>query len=94
MIERVSRSDERDKSMQEALKEKEKQEKEKHLQALETAIKSMRNTECWGHKSYALNFSWPPAQDLLQMLKSTPRIKVTDLKYKKRVGNESYFGGF
>jgi hypothetical protein len=77
--------------------EKEKQEKEKqekHLQALETAIKSMRNTECWGHKSHAVNFSWPPAQDLLQMLKSTPSIKVKDLKYKKRSNNNSWFGGF
>jgi hypothetical protein len=94
LIERVSRSDERDKSMQEALKEKEKQEKEKHLQALETAIKSMRNTESWGGKSYAVNFSWPPAQDLLQMLKSTPNIKVKDLKYKIKSDNGNYFGGF
>ncbi len=92
MIERVSRSDERDKSMQEALKEKEKQ--EKHLQALETAIKSMRNTECWGLKSNAVNFSWPPAQDLLQMLKSTPSIKVKDLKYKIKSEDKNYFGGF
>jgi hypothetical protein len=54
----------------------------------------MRNTECWGSKGYAVNFSWPPAQDLLQMLKSTPNIKVKDIKYKKRTGDERYFGGF
>ena len=78
--------------MQEFLKEKEKQ--EKHLQALEAAIASIRKTECWGRKDYALNFEWPTKQELLEMLKSTPNIKVADLKYKKKDGNSSWFGGF
>ena len=67
---------------------------EKHLQAIEAAIKTMRKTECWGIKSSALNFEWPSAQDLLQMLKNTPIIKAADLKYKINQYNVSYFGGF
>jgi hypothetical protein len=66
----------------------------KHLQTLETAIKSMRKTECWGYNGCAINFEWPTAQELLQILKSTPSIKVADLKYKKRSDDNSFFGGF
>ncbi len=54
----------------------------------------MRKTECWGRNVISTNFEWPPAQDLLQMLKSTPNIKVKDLKYKKKDGNSFWFGGF
>jgi hypothetical protein len=67
-MERFSLSEEQYKFMQEST--------EKHLQALEAAIKSMRKTECWGRNVFATNFEWPPAQDLLQMLKSTLNIKV------------------
>ena len=66
----------------------------KHLQTLETAIKSMRKTECWGYNGCAINFEWSTAQELLQILKSTPSIKVADLKYKKRSDDNSFFGGF
>jgi hypothetical protein len=58
------------------------------------AIRSMRKSECWGENKFALNFEWPPAQDLMQMLNTTQKIKVADLKYKKRNGNENFFGGF
>ncbi len=78
--------------MQEFLKEKEKQ--EKHLQALEAAIASIRKTECWGRKDYALNFEWPTKQELLEMLKSTPNIKVADLKYKIKSNCKDWFGAF
>ena len=47
-----------------------------------------------GENKFATNFEWPPAQDLLQMLQSTPNIKVADLKYKKKSNSDSYFGGF
>ena len=68
---------------------------EKQIQAsIDAAIKSMRKTECWGRKSFALNFEWPTAQELLQMLKTTPIIKAADLKYKKKSDNTYYFGGF
>jgi hypothetical protein len=64
------------------------------LQTFEMVIRSVRKSECWGRNYYAINFEWPTAQDLLQMLKTTPNIKVADLKYKKKDGNSSWFGGF
>ena len=88
LIERVSLSENEYKSFKEFKLQKEK---EKQLQAaIETAIKTMRKTECWGCNCKALNFEWPTAQDLLQMLKSAPVIKVADLKYK----GDSWFRGF
>ena len=90
MIERFSLSEAEYNFMKDA-SEKEKH----HLSALEVVIKTMRKTECWGRKgSYSLNFEWPAAQDLLQMLKSNPIIKVVDLKYKPKSNNNGYFGGF
>lgn len=68
---------------------------EKHYQRLETSIKSLRKTPCWGRETYALDFEYPTAHQLLQMLKKTLNIKVAELKYKNKVseGYPSYFGG-
>jgi len=68
--------------------------KEKYLQAPEAAITSIRKTECWGRKDYALNFEWPTKQELLEMLKSTPNIKVADFKYKIKSDDKNWFGAF
>ena len=54
----------------------------------------MRKTQCWGWNNYAVNFEWPTAQDLLQMLKNKLNIKVADLKYKNWNSNNDWFGGF
>jgi hypothetical protein len=78
--------------VQEFFKEKEKQ--EKHFQALEAAIASIRKTECWGKNNFALNFEWPTKQELLEMLKSSLNIKVADLKYKIKSNNNARFGAF
>jgi hypothetical protein len=68
--------------------------KEKHLQALEAAIASIHKTECWGRNTWALNFEWPTKQELLEMLKNTPNIKVADFKYKLRSDSKNWFAAF
>ncbi len=66
-----------------------------HLKILEAAIASMRNTQCYGHTVNKLvNFQFPTAQELLQMLKDNISIKIKDLKYKQNTSNSNYFGGF
>jgi hypothetical protein len=49
------------------------------LAALETAIKSIRKTGCYGTLNKN-NFEWPKAYDLRNMLKNMPT-KITDLKH-------------
>ena len=63
---------------------------EKYLKALEAAIQTLRKTDCYGDKSYQLDFEWPKANDLLQMPKNMP-IQIKDLQVKN---NGSYFYGF
>ncbi len=51
---------------------------------LEAAIATMRNTQCYGYTdSKPVNFQFPTAQELLQMLKDNIAIKLKDLKYKQ-----------
>jgi hypothetical protein len=46
------------------------------------AIATMRNTQCYGwNNDKPMNFQFPTAQELLQMLKKNIEIKVKDLKY-------------
>ena len=55
----------------------------------------MRKTGCYGKNDWAVNFEWPTAQDLLQMVKNNIAVKVRELKYKKNTSNGGgYFGGF
>jgi hypothetical protein len=59
-------------------------EKAAHLKAAEAAIATMRNTQCYGHTANKpVNFQFPTAQELLQMLKDNITIKIKDLKYKQ-----------
>jgi hypothetical protein len=54
------------------------------LKAIEAAIATMRNTQCYGYTDYKpVNFQFPTAQELLQMLKDNISIKLKDLKYKQ-----------
>ena len=70
-------------------------EKEAHLKAAEVAIATMRNTPCHGHTyDKPVNFQFPTAQELLQMLKNNLAIKIKDLKYKQSTSHGSFFGGF
>ena len=55
----------------------------------------MRNTPCHGHNANKpVNFQFPTAQELLQMLKDNIAIKLKDLKYKQNTFDKNYFGGF
>ncbi len=70
-------------------------EKEANLKAAaEAAIATMRNTPCHGYNGYSVNFQFPTAQELLQMLKDNIAIKLKDLKYKQNTTSSSFFGGF
>ena len=52
---------------------------DQQLAALETAIKSVRKTGCYG-VNYNITFEWPKADDLRNMVKNIPT-KITDFKY-------------
>ena len=55
----------------------------------------MRNTQCYGwNNDKPMNFQFPTAQELLQMLKDNIRIKIKDLKYKQNTKEKNWFGGF
>jgi uncharacterized Fe-S radical SAM superfamily protein PflX len=41
-----------------------------------------------------VNFQFPTAQELLQMLKDNIAIKLKDLKYKQNTSDKRFFGGF
>ncbi len=77
-----------------AAKQAEKQ-AELKLKAIEAAIATMRNTQCYGYTaSKPANFQFPTAQELLQMLKDNISIKLKDLKYKQSTKDKRYFSGF
>ena len=61
---------------------------------IEKAIVSMRNSQCYGYNHYPVNFQFPTAQELLQMLKHNIAIKVKDLKYKQNTSDNRFFGEF
>jgi hypothetical protein len=64
------------------------------LAALETAIKSIRKTGCYGTKNKN-NFEWPKADDLRNMLKNITT-KITDFRHTKSTcsGYTHCFGAF
>jgi hypothetical protein len=54
------------------------------VKAIELAIASMRNTQCYGHTANKpVNFQFPTAQELLQMLKNNIAIKLKEINYKR-----------
>ncbi len=65
------------------------------IEAAEAAIATMRNTQCNGNTNKKpVNFQFPSAQELLQMLKNNIAIKLKDLKYNQNTYDKNYFGGF
>ncbi len=61
----------------------------------EAAVATMRNTPCHGYNyNKPVNFQFPTAQELLQMLKDNIAIKLKDLKYKQNTFDKRFFGGF
>ncbi len=62
-------------------------------EALETAIKTMRKSVCFGRNSNPEDFEWPKPSDLRNMTKKT-LLKLAKLNYKISSSDKNRFGAF